>query len=97
MAAIIKHTKEDVLKFEADVCTKCRCLESCKVTFPDITEHISGCPKFFNYMIGYKSFIDGQIEWMREHPEEVEAKRQRNLELSRQIKSQRRTKKKNQG
>ena len=96
MAVVIKHTKEDVLKFEADVCLKCHCQEGCRVTFPDMKEHIPYCPKFFNYMIGYKSFVEEQAEWEREHPEEALARYKRNLELAQQIKKQRRTKGKTQ-
>lgn len=94
MGAIIKHTKEDIKKFEAEICSGCHCADGCRCTFENMQEHIPNCPRFFNFMIGYKSFIEEQLEYEREHPEYVEEKRRKNLELSAHIKSLRKTKKK---
>ena len=84
----VKYTKDDIIKFRNDICEKCHCHASCLDTFEDMNEHIQYCPKFFNYMIGYTSFVVEQCEWERNHPEEVEARHKKNLEIAKNIKSQ---------
>lgn len=94
MGVVIKHTKEDIKRFKAEKCSTCHCLDSCHELFENFDEHIQYCPKFFNFMIGFKSFVEEQLEWQRAHPEEVEARRQANLELSKKIRAQRKASKK---
>lgn len=88
MGAIIKHTKEDVTRFSDEVCKKCRCLESCCSTFEDMETHIPNCPKFFNFVIGYTSFVIEQLEYDIEHPDEVEERHKKNLEIAKKMREE---------
>lgn len=93
MGAIIKHTKEDVTRFINEVCPKCRCLESCQNSFSDMGEHVPNCPKFFNFVLGYTSFITEQLEYDLKHPDEVEARHKKNLEIAKKMQDEKKNKK----
>jgi hypothetical protein len=52
------------------------------------------CPHYFNWKHGIKTFVAEQLEWEREHPEEVEAKHKKNIELAKALRASRKNKKK---
>ena len=54
------------------------------------------CPHYFNWKIGYVSFVAEQLKWSEEHPEEQEEKRKQNLELAKKLREEKKKVKKNE-
>ena len=74
----MKYDKKDIPQFQKEVCLcdcimKGKCIEEGKDD-----KWFLACPKFFNWKIGYVSFIQEQEQYYNEHPEEVEKKKQEN-------------------
>ena len=90
----MKFDKKDIPQFQKEVClTDCvlkgKCIEEGK------DEHwFLACPKFFNWKIGYTSFVIEQLKWEREHPEEAEAKYKEAAEKAKKIKASKKKNKK---
>ena len=74
------YKESDIPQFQEEVCKKTciyngRCIEEGK------NKHwFLMCPHYFNWKIGYKSFVQEQFEWVREHPEEAEEKHRQLVE-----------------
>ena len=68
----MKYDKNDIPQFQEQVCKntcimKGKCIEEAK------NEHwFLMCPHYFNWKLGIKTFVAEQLEWERNHPEEVE-------------------------
>ena len=83
----MKYDKKDIPQFQKEVCLcdcimKGKCIEEGKDD-----KWFLACPKFFNWKIGYTSFIIEQLKWEREHPEEAEAKYKEAAEKAKKIKA----------
>jgi hypothetical protein len=44
------------------------------------------CPHYHSWKLGYSSFVWEQIDYYRQHPEEAEANRKKNLEVAQKMK-----------
>ena len=49
----LKFTKEDIENFTLEVCNKCHCKDACY----QMNLRKEACGKFFNWKIGYTSFV----------------------------------------
>jgi hypothetical protein len=88
----MKYDVKDVPKFQEEVCKR-DCIMKGKCIDDARDPHwFLMCPHYFNWKLGIKTFIQEQLEYERTHPEEMEARRKRNLELAKQIQAERRTK-----
>ena len=90
----MKYDPKDVLTFQEEVCNKtCTMKGKCIVNGQDKHWFLM-CPHYFNWKIGYKSFVAEQKEYLESHPEEAEVKRKANQELAQKLKAQYKAKKK---
>lgn len=88
------YKASEVPQFQEEVC-KNTCIMKGKCIDDGRDSHwFLMCPHYHQWKLGYSSFVTEQIQWERDHPEEVEAKRQKNLELSKSIREARKTAKK---
>ena len=70
----MKYDKKDIPQFQKEVCL-CDCIMKGKCIEEGKDDNwFLVCPKFFNWKIGYTSFVIEQLKWEREHPEEAEEK-----------------------
>ena len=90
------YDKSDLPTFREEVCKKTCIMKGRCIEDGQDDHFFLMCPHYFNWKTEFKSFVAEQLEWQREHPEEAEARRQANLELSKKIKAQRRQAKKYQ-
>ncbi len=64
----------DIPQFQEDVCKKtCIMKGKCIDDIKDPHWFLM-CPHYHKWKLGYSSFVDEQIQWEREHPEEAKAK-----------------------
>jgi hypothetical protein len=84
----MKYDVKDVPVFQEEVCKK-TCIMKGKCIDDARDPHwFLMCPHYFNWKLQIpKSFVTEQIEYAHTHPEEMEEKRKRNLEISKQIQS----------
>ena len=88
------YNEKDIPQFQEEVCNK-TCIMNGKCVKDEKDDHwFLMCPHYFNWKIGFKSFIAEQMEYDRLHPEEVEERKKKNLEIMRQMKSERKSIKK---
>lgn len=83
----MKYDEHDIPQFQEEVCKK-----TCKMKGKCINEGKNNhwylmCPHYFNWKIGYVSFISEQEKYYEEHPEEVEKRKQENKELAKKIRA----------
>lgn len=68
------YKASDVPQFQQDVCLK-TCIMNGKCIEEGQDNHwFLMCPHYHQWKLGYTSFVAEQIQWEREHPEEVKAK-----------------------
>ena len=68
------YKASDVHQFQQDVCLK-TCIMKGKCIEEGQDNHwFLMCPHYHQWKLGYTSFVAEQIQWEREHPEEVKAK-----------------------
>lgn len=66
----MQYNKKDIPQFQEDVCKK-TCILKGKCINEGKDDHwYLMCPHYFNWKIGYKSFISELLEYQRQHPEE---------------------------
>ena len=89
----MEYDKKDVPQFQEDVCKK-KCINkgSCIEKYTDPHWFLM-CPHYHSWKLGYTSFIWEQIEWEREHPEEVAKRHEQNKEVAKQIRESKKAKK----
>lgn len=76
----MKYDKNDIPDFQEQVCKK-TCIMKGKCIKEAKNEHwFLMCPHYFNWKLGIKTFVTEQLEWERNHPEEVEAKHKKEVE-----------------
>lgn len=87
------YKESDIPQFQEEVCKKTcilkgRCIDDgCDKRF------FLMCPHYFNWKIEFKSFIVEQLEWQREHPEEVEKQKEKNKELAKKLRAEKKKEK----
>ena len=87
----MKLDEKKVPDFKNEVCSKCSWINQCN----DKDNHwFMMCPKFFNWCIGFKSFVAEQLEYQREHPEEMEKEKEKNKKLATKLTKEKRAAKK---
>ena len=93
----MKYDKKDIPQFQEQVCKntcimKGKCIEEAK------NEHwFLMCPHYFNWKLGIKTFVAEQLEWERNHPEEVEAQHKKAVEKAKAWRASLKNKKKKMG
>lgn len=88
----MKYDEKEVPQFQEEVCKKtCKMKGKCISDGRDNHWYLM-CPHYFNWKIGYVSFIEEQEEYYEEHPEEVEKKKQENKELAKKMREARKKK-----
>ena len=92
----MQYDAKDVPQFKEDVCKK-TCIQQGKCIEEEKNDHwFLMCPHYHSWKLGYTSFVWEQIEWEKEHPDEVEEKHKQNLELAKKMKEQKKKAKKNE-
>jgi len=88
-------SQKDCLKFQSEKCSKCPAGEHCfghgDIKQEDVRHWIGSCPQYFNWVHNYTNWFIEQLQWEREHPEEVEKRHQENIKkwnAQRKLKSQ---------
>jgi hypothetical protein len=89
----MEYDKKDVPQFQEDVCKKTCIMKGKCVEENKDTHWFLMCPHYHSWKLGYTSFIWEQIQWEREHPEEIKKKKEQNKELAKQIRESKKTKK----
>ena len=92
----MKYDEKDIPQFQEEICKK-----TCKMNGKCIEEGQNNhwflmCPHYFNWKIGFVSFVSEQLKWQEEHPEEVEEKRKKNLEVAKKLRAEKKKNKKNE-
>lgn len=76
----MKYDKKDVPDFQEQVCKK-TCILKGKCINEGKNEHwFLMCPHYFNWKLGIRTFVAEQLEWERNHPEEVAEKHKESVE-----------------
>ena len=68
------YDKKDIPQFQEDVCKKTCVMKGKCIVDGESPECFLLCPHYFNWKLEIKSFVQEQIQWAREHPEEAEQK-----------------------
>ena len=90
----MKYDPKDVPAFQEEVCKK-TCVMQGKCIREERDNHwFLMCPHYFDWKIGFKSFVAEKEEYWKAHPEEAEAKRKANQELAQRLKAQYKTQRK---
>lgn len=91
----MKYEEKDVPKFQEEVCKK-TCIMKGKCIEEGQSNHwFLMCPHYFNWKLEIpQSWVAEQIDWQREHPEEVEKQKKKNLEVAKKIKEEKKKTKK---
>ena len=89
-----EYDKNDIPQFQEDVCKK-TCILRGSCLNEEHNEHwYLMCPHYHSWKLGYSSFVWEQIRYEREHPEEVEERHKKNLEISKKMKELKKSEKK---
>ena len=92
----MKYDKKDVPAFQEQVCKKtCVCKGKCIKDGKDDHWFLM-CPHYFNWKLGIKTFVAEQLEWERNHPEEVAERHKIAVEKAKAWRKEQREKKKQQ-
>lgn len=90
------YDAKDVPQFKEEVCKK-TCIMKGKCINDNREDHwFLMCPHYFNWKIGYVSFVAEQLKWLAEHPEEQEEKHKQNLGLAKKLREEKKKAKKNE-
>ena len=88
----MKYDEKDIPQFQEDKCKKtCVMHGSCLEEEHDNHWYLM-CPHYFNWKLGYHSFVEEQIRWQAEHPEETEEQKKKNIELAKKLKKEKKAK-----
>lgn len=88
------YKESEVPQFQQEVCTKTCIMKGKCIKEAHDNHWFLMCPHYFNWKIGYTSFVAEQLQYDREHPEEAEAKHKELVERAKAWKeSQKKTKK----
>ena len=85
------YNEKDIPQFQEEVCKKTCVMKGKCIERGENNHFFLMCPHYFNWKMGIKTFIAEQMEYDRLHPEEVEARRKKNLEVVKQIRSERKS------
>lgn len=89
------YDKKDIPQFQEDVCKK-TCILKGKCIDEDRDPHwYLMCPHYHSWKLGYGSFVWDYLRWEREHPDEVQEKHKKNLEIAKKMKEDKKAEKKN--
>ena len=92
----MQYDVKDVHQFKEEVCNK-TCTQRGKCVEEEKDDHwFLMCPHYFNWKIGFVSFVSEQLKWQEEHPEEMEEKHKKNLEIAKMLKEQKKKAKKDE-
>lgn len=87
------YKESEVPQFQEEVCKK-TCIMKGKCIEEGYDKHFFlMCPHYFNWKIGFKSFVAEQLEWQKEHPEEMEKQKEKNRELAKKLREEKKNKK----
>ena len=91
------YKASDIPDLQEQVCKK-TCIMKGKCIKEAKNEHwFLMCPHYFNWKLGIKTFVTEQLEWERNHPEEVEAKHKKEVERAKAWRASQKNKKKKMG
>lgn len=76
----MKYEPKDIPQFQEDVCKKTCIMKGSCIKEGKDNHWFLMCPHYFNWKLGIKTFVAEQLEWERNHPEEVEAKHKKEVE-----------------
>lgn len=88
----MKYDEKDIPQFQEDICKKTCVMQGICIEEEKDNHWYLMCPHYFNWKIGYHSFVEEQIRWSNEHPDEVEEQKKKNIELAKKIKQQKKSK-----
>jgi len=89
----MKYDEHDIPQFQEEICNgRCKMKGKC-ITEGKDNHWFLMCPHYFNWKIGYVSFIEEQDKWNEEHPEEVAQKKEQNKELAKKMIAEKKAKK----
>lgn len=92
----MRYDPKDVPVFKEEVCkTTCRMKGKCINDERDDHWFLM-CPHYHSWKLGYTSFVWELLKWQEDHPEEMEEKRKKNLELAKKLKEQKKKPKKDE-
>ena len=81
------YDEGDIPQFQKEVCMNtCVNKGSCVDEMQD-NHWFLMCPHYHSWKLGYTSFVREQLIYLREHPEEAEENRKKNIELAKKIKT----------
>lgn len=92
----MQYDPKDIPAFKEEVCkVSCRmkgkCINDCR------DDHwFLMCPHYHSWKLEYTSFVWDQLRWQEEHPEEMEEKHKKNLEIAKILKEQKKKSKKDE-
>lgn len=88
------YKESEIPQFQEEVCKKTCIMKGSCIEFGYDNHFFLMCPHYFNWKIGFKSFVAEQLEWQREHPEEVEKQKEKNRELAKKLRAEKKKNKK---
>lgn len=75
------YDEKDLPKFKQEKCNTCKLKTFCFEEHSDNNRWFLMCPHYFNWKLDLpKTFIEENVDWEREHPEEAAAKHKREVE-----------------
>jgi len=75
------YDKKDIPQFQEDVCKKtCVMKGSCIEKYNGDDHWFLMCPHYHQWKLGYTSFVQEQLQWERDHPEEAAQKHAEKVE-----------------